>query len=132
MTKTNGPATGQSATLTFTVSDNDTAIAVGSGDVAVLGTPRLLAWCEGATIAAVAPHVGPGTTTVGFKIEIDHLAPTPVGASVRATATVEEVDGRRIRFSVQAHDPAGAIASGTVTRIMVDRDGFSRRAADRC
>ena len=132
MTEPNGPATGQSATLTFTVGDNDTAVAVGSGDVAVLGTPRLLAWCEAATVAAVAPQLGPGTTTVGFKIEIDHLAPTPVGASVTATATVDEVDGRRIRFSVQAHDPAGAIASGAVTRIMVERDGFARRAADRC
>lgn len=132
MTEPNGPASGQSATLSFTVEDHDTAGALGSGDVAVLGTPRLLAWCEAATVTAIAPHLETGSTTVGFKIDIDHLAPTPVGASVTATATVEEVDGRRIRFSVEADDPAGTIASGTITRVMVDRDTFARRAADRC
>ncbi len=132
MTEPQRPAAAQSATLTFTVGDGDTAVAVGSGEVPVLGTPRLLAWCEAATVAAVKPHLDPETTTVGFKVDLDHLAPTPVGATVTATATVEEVDGRRIRFSVEAQDPAGAIASGTVTRVVVGRDSFARTAADRC
>lgn len=131
MNDSKGPAVGQSASLTFTVGDDDTAVALGSGNVTVLGTPRLLAWCEAATVAAVATHLEPGTTTVGSRIAIDHLAPTPVGASVTTTAGVAEVDGRRILFSVSAVDPAGAIASGTITRILVDRDTFVTRSTER-
>lgn len=131
MNDATGPAAGLSATLTFTVGDDDTAAALGSGDVAVLGTPRLVAWCEAASVAALAPHLEPGTTTVGSRIGIDHLAPTLVGTSVTASAVVEKVDGRRIRFSVSADDPAGPIASGTITRVLVDRDTFATRATER-
>ena len=120
---------GASATSSFTVTEADTAIAMGSGDVPVLGTPRLLAWCEQATVAAIAAELDQGTTSVGFRIRIDHLAPTPVGAAVDVTATVAEVDGRRITLTVTAEDDSGTAASGTITRVVVDRQSFIERIA---
>ena len=118
---------GASATSSFTVTEADTAIAMGSGDVPVLGTPRMLAWCEHATVAAIAAELDQGTTSVGFRIRIDHLAPTAVGAAVDVTATVAEVDGRRITLTVTAEDDSGTAASGTITRVVVDRQSFIER-----
>ncbi len=120
---------GASATSSFTVTEADTAIAMGSGDVPVLGTPRLLAWCEQATVAAIAAELDEGTTSVGFQIRIDHLAPTPVGAAVDVTATVAEVEGRRVTLTVAAEDGSGTAASGTITRVVVDRQSFIERIA---
>jgi len=121
---------GDSATLTFTVTDGDTAIAMESGDVPVLGTPRLIAWCEAATCEAIAAGLDDGTTTVGFQIRLDHLSPTPVGAAVNVTATVSEVDGRSITFAVSATDDDGNAANGTITRVVVDRSRFIDKATD--
>ena len=75
-----GMQTGDSATLRFTVTDADTAAAVGSGDLAVLGTPRLLAWCEAATCAALAASLSAEQTRVGTRVSLEHLAASPVGA----------------------------------------------------
>ena len=83
-----------------TVSEDDTAEAVGSGSLPVLGTPRLLAWCEAATCAAVAPCLDAGQTTVGTRISIEHLAPSPVGPTSRSPPA-PHVDGL-VRFSVAA------------------------------
>ena len=74
------------ATLRFTVTDDDTAAALGSGSLPVLGTPRLLAWCEAATCAAVAPELGDGETSVGTRIDLEHLAATAVGGTVEVSA----------------------------------------------
>ena len=90
------------ATLSFEVTDADTALAVGSGSLPVLGTPRLLAWCEAATCAAIDPTLEPGTTSVGTRVELEHRAASPVGARVRVTASASYVDGRLHRFSVLA------------------------------
>ncbi|HET6627929.1 MAG TPA: hotdog domain-containing protein [Nocardioidaceae bacterium] len=121
--------TGLSATLGFTVTDQDTAAAVGSGDLAVLATPRLLAWAEAATCAAVAGSLAEGQSSVGSRISLEHLAGSPVGARVSLTATVVYVDGRLLRFEVVAsHAPAGkVIAHGEVTRVVVDRGRFLAR-----
>ena len=70
------------AALTFTVTDSDTAAAVGSGSLPVLGTPRLLAWCEAATCAALEGSLPPGGTSVGTRVALDHLAASPVGQQV--------------------------------------------------
>ena len=72
----------QEARLTFTVTDDDTAAALGSGSLAVLGTPRLLAWCEAATCAALEGSLPPGGTSVGTRVALDHLAASPVGQQV--------------------------------------------------
>lgn len=120
-------AAGLSATVERTVSDDDTAEAVGSGTLPVLGTPRLLAWCEAATCEAVAPSLEEGQTTVGTRISIEHLAPSPVGAVVRVTASTIHVDGRLVRFSVAARQDEKLVGSGEVTRVVVDADRFMAR-----
>ncbi|WP_435771242.1 thioesterase family protein [Nocardioides sp. SYSU DS0651] len=121
------------ATLTFTVDEADTAAALGSGSLAVLGTPRLLAWCEAATCAALEPELAEGQTSVGTRVELEHLAPTPVAGSVEVTARVVHADGRLRRFAVSARDvgadgTAGRlVGSGEVTRVVVDAERFLAR-----
>jgi predicted thioesterase len=123
------------ATLTFTVTDADTAAAVGSGSLPVLGTSRLLAWCEAATCAAIEASLGDGETSVGTRMELEHLAPTPVGCSVEVTARVVRTDGRLRRFSVSARNvgaegrPGKLAGSGEVTRVVVDAERFLARIA---
>ena len=97
----------------------DTAAALGSGDVPVLGTPRLLALAEAATVAAVAPHLAPGQTTVGTAVTLEHRRASPVGSGLVIEAELTEVDGRRLVFSFIARrddgpgQPAGTQLPGT-------------------
>jgi predicted thioesterase len=119
-----------SATLAFTVTDDDTAAAVGSGSLPVLGTPRLLAWCEAATCAALEPTLPEGSTSVGTRISLEHLAASPVGQQVEVTASTAYVDGRLHRFTVSARHLGGngkVIGSGEVTRVVVDAERFLGR-----
>lgn len=117
---------GDSATVVHTVSESDTAAAVGSGDLRVLGTPSLLAWCEEATCAAL--DLDDDSTSVGTRVRIDHLAASAVGEEVTATATVTHVDGRLLKFEVVAHDTRDqVIADGEIQRVVVDRDRFMSR-----
>jgi predicted thioesterase len=115
--------------LRFTVTDDDTAIAVGSGSLPVLGTPRLLAWCEAATCAEIEPALADGETSVGTRVQIEHLAASPVGAELEVTATSAYVDGRLHRFTVAArHIVDGkVVASGEVTRVVVEAERFMGR-----
>ncbi|WP_435742229.1 thioesterase family protein [Nocardioides sp. SYSU DS0663] len=120
------------ATLRFTVGDDDTAVAVGSGSLPVLGTPRVLAWCEAATCAAIDPALGEGETSVGTRVALEHSAASPVGQVVEVTATRSYVDGRLHRFEVAARHvddgaPAKVVATGEVTRVVVDGERFLRR-----
>lgn len=112
--------------ITHTVMAEDTARAVGSGDVDVLSTPILLAWCEEATCAAL--QLDPSQTSVGVSVSLEHLAPSPVGESVTARADVVERDDRRVRFFVSAVDGQGTVvASGEIVRAIVDRERFLSR-----
>ena len=121
-----------SATLVFDVTERDTAVALGSGEVVVLATPRLLAWCEAATCAAVADRLEAGRTSVGTQVRLEHLTATGVGSRVSVTATLEHSDGRVLRFTVAAVDGAGRpVATGEVTRMLVDRDRFEARVMPR-
>lgn len=108
----------------MTVSDADTALALRSGSVPVLATPRLLALCEEATVAAVAPALDPACTTVGVQVMLDHVTPSPVGRTVTAEATLERIAGRKLFFTVSAHDDRGLVAAGRVTRVVVDEAQF--------
>lgn len=110
------------------VADADTAIALHSGDVPVLGTPRLIALCEEATMAAVADQIAAGHTTVGMRVQVDHLAPTHVGSAVAAEATLEKVQGRRLTFTVSVTDHCGLVAAGKVTRVVVETERFLEKA----
>lgn len=120
--------TGAHATVELTVTDADTAASLRSGDVPVLGSPRLIAVCEEAACLAIADQLKAGETTVGLRIEFTHVAPTRVGSRVRAEATLERADGRRMVFLVSATDECGLIGAGKVTRVIVDRDEFIDKA----
>lgn len=119
-----GLDTGLEASIEMVIADDDTALAMGSGDVPVLATPRLIALCEQATMAAVAGHVADGHTTVGLSVQVDHLRPTAVGQKVWAEAHLDKVDGRRLCFSVAAKDDRGLIGAGRVTRVVVETERF--------
>jgi predicted thioesterase len=118
------PVPGLAGEATLAVTDADTAIALRSGDVPVLATPRVVALCEEASVAAVEGQLGPGETTVGMRVQIDHLAPTGVGSKVKAEATLKKVEGRRLLFKVSVCDDRGLVAAGTVTRVLVDAARF--------
>ncbi|WP_370618535.1 thioesterase family protein [Mumia sp. Pv 4-285] len=119
---------GLTATLTRTVGDDDTAAALGSGSLPVLATPRVLAWCEETTCAAIAAQIPDGATSVGTRVRLDHLAPSPVGATVAVVATVTAVDGRLVSFEVVATDSDGRLlAEGEVRRVVVDSARFLAR-----
>jgi predicted thioesterase len=121
------PVPGLTATRSITVSNADTAAELGSGSVAVLGTPRLLALCEEATVGAVEGHLDPGATTVGVQVRLDHVGPSPIGSEVSAEATLEKVSGRKLFFTVSAHDDRGLVAAGKVTRVIVNEEEFMAR-----
>lgn len=121
---------GRSAHLDFTVTESDTAPVLGSGDVPVLATPRLLAWCEAATCAAVSGALDAASTSVGIHVGLDHLAASPVGARVRVQADVVDVEGRQVRFSVAArHDDGRLVCSGEIVRAVVNVARFLARVA---
>jgi predicted thioesterase len=116
---------GRTATRELVVSEADTAITVGSGSLPVLGTPVLLAWCEAATCAAL--DLAEGQTSVGTRVALEHLAASPVGATVVVTATVAYVDGRLVRFTVEARMGEVLVGSGEITRVVVDAARFMSR-----
>jgi fluoroacetyl-CoA thioesterase len=122
------PEPGSSAEVELTVGDADTAVAMGSGEVPVLATPRVVALCEEASVAAVAAALRPDETTVGHSVQLDHVAPTRVGRRVRAEATLMKVEGRRLTFNVSVNDARGLVAVGKLTRVMVNTDRFMERA----
>ncbi|MQA04735.1 MAG: thioesterase [Streptosporangiales bacterium] len=118
------PTPGLIGRLTTAVSAEDTAEAVGSGDVPVLATPRVAALVEAATVAAVHSTLADGETTVGTKVSLDHDVATPVGAELAVNAELVEVDGRRLLFYVAVYSGAQIVASGQVERVVVDRERF--------
>lgn len=124
------PEPGLAATATLTVAPADTAAELKSGSVAVLGTPRVLALCEEATVAAVADHLDEGTTTVGVQVRLDHIAASPIGREVSAEATLEKVAGRKLFFTVSARDDRGLVAAAKVTRVIVDEAAFMAKTVE--
>lgn len=142
-----GLTPGLRATVAARVTRADTAAALGSGDVEVLGTPRLLALAEAATVAAVAPVISGSRTTVGTAVALRHKRPSGIGARVAVEAELTEIDGRRLVFSFIARmvdgggadggdgadadgghadleDRSGIIGTGTIERVLVDRERF--------
>ncbi len=117
---------GARAQILVMVEREDTATSVGSGDVPVLATPRLLALAEAATVQAVRDRLAPGQTSVGTRVELEHRAASPVGAHVEIAAELTEVDGRRLVFSFTARDRDRdrVVAAGVIERVVVDRERF--------
>lgn len=103
-----------------------TALAVGSGDLEVLGTPVLLAWLEQATCAAL--DLDAAQTSVGTRVELQHLAASALGSTITISATIAHRDGRMVIFDVVAHDQRQTlVATGQVRRVIVDRERFLDR-----
>lgn len=123
---------GLRATITAEVTEADTAQALGSGDVPVLGTPRLLALAEAACVAAVAPQLAPGQTTVGTDASLEHKRASPVGTQIEVEAELTGIDGSKLFFMFIAYGPGegdeAVIGAGTVERVVVDRGRFIARA----
>lgn len=119
--------TGITHTCSQTVEEKDLALNVGSGDLRVLATPAMLALMEKAAMLAVAPQLPEGSTTVGGFISASHVKPTAPGRTVSATAVLTKEEGRKLTFSVSAHDETGLIGEGEHVRYVVDREKFMSR-----
>lgn len=115
---------GLSAEVEITVSENETAAAMGSGLVPVYASPALVALMENAAVHALENHLPPGQTTVGGQIDLRHLAATPVGMRVRAHAELVEVQGRKLTFRIQAWDEAEQIGEARHVRFLIEEETF--------
>jgi predicted thioesterase len=115
---------GLTGTVTATVTTDDTAIALGSGDVNVLGTPCVLALAEQAAVTAVRDCLPPERTSVGTWAEVFHNAPTPVGAEVSVSARLTSVDGNKLEFTILVHSGDEQVARVEHRRAVVDRARF--------
>ncbi len=118
---------GLSHTSTMTVSDSNTAISVGSGDMPVLATPMMMALMENAAMLAVASELEEGTTTVGGHIESSHLKPSKLGAVVSATATLTKIEGKKLSFAIVAKMGEDVIGEGTHLRFIVNKEKFLQK-----
>ena len=118
---------GEIGRATTTVTEANTALALGSGSVPVFATPALIALLEEAAVNVLKPVLEAGKTSVGTRIDISHVAATPIGMVVRAEARLAAIDGRRLIFDVVAHDEVELIAEGVHERVMVDEQRFLAR-----
>jgi predicted thioesterase len=118
---------GLTGEATTTVVHENTAAAVGAGGVEVFGTPMMIALMENAAWRAVASSLEEGDVTVGTVVNVRHLAATPLGQQVRATAELIEIDGRRLVFKVEAHDEKRKIGEGQHERFIVNLERFMKR-----
>lgn len=112
------------SSLSFEVMEADTAVSIGSGDVPVLATPRVLAMLEAATVKAASHLLGESETSVGTEVTLRHLLPTPVGRRVTADAELTAREGRVLIFSVKLVDGDQKAAEGQIQRTVVDRSRF--------
>ncbi|MEG1573982.1 MAG: thioesterase family protein [Bacteroidales bacterium] len=112
------------------VTDNNTAIALGSGNLSVYATPAMVALMEKAAKNAVIELLKPGETTVGAEIHIKHIKPSIIGANITATAKLALKEGHKLSFTIEAKDEKGIIGNGTHIRYIVEKERFMQRAAE--
>jgi predicted thioesterase len=122
-------AIGLTKTQTTTVSEENTAIAMKSGSLPVFATPAMTALMEYAAASCVEEKLADGATTVGIALDIAHLAATPLGCLVTATAELCEIDGRKLTFNVEAKDETQIIGKGKHVRFIVDKEKFMAKAS---
>ena len=111
-------------TVETVVNEENTALAVGSGDMEVFATPMMIALMENAAAACIAEQIGEENPSVGTMISVSHVSATPIGMKVKATAELVNVEGRRYEFKVMAEDERGLIGEGTHSRVSVNREKF--------
>jgi predicted thioesterase len=122
-----GIAPGQKGSVELVVREEHTAPSIGSGKVRVLATPVMINLIEAAALAAVEHRLPPGYQSLGTHLDVHHVAATPVGMKVTATAIVESIDGRTVRFKVEAKDEADVIGHGMHDRVVVNVAKFDLR-----
>ena len=115
---------GQTYTSQLLVEERHLAINVGSGDLPVLATPVMVMLMENAAMKSVADTIADDETTVGAQVSVSHLRPTSLADTVNATATLVEIDGRKLTFRVIAEDSKGLVGEGTHVRYIVNRERF--------
>ena len=122
---------GQTATSTVTVTESNIAKTMKSGSLEVFATPAMCALMEEAAQAAVQPHLEEGEGTVGISLSISHDAPSPMGSTITAKATVTAVEGRKITFNIEASDGVGIIGKGTHERFVINNEKFMAKVSTR-
>lgn len=115
---------GLTYTSTLVVSDEHVAAVMGSGDLHVFATPAMVALMENAAMLAVAEHLPEGATTVGAMMNTSHVKPSPIGDTVKTTAVLTDIEGRKLTFSIKAEDSKGIIGEAVHVRYIVDRERF--------
>ena len=115
---------------TILVTDDLTAVAMGSGSLPVLATPAMIALMEAAALAAIDPALPEGQASVGIEVNVRHLSATPVGEEIIASAIVTQIDGKRVTFEVRAWDRKELIGEGTHVRYIIDEVRFMSRLGD--
>lgn len=115
-------------TLERTVTESMTARVMGSGTLDVFATPAMIALIEETAWKSVAPYLEEGAATVGTNLNIAHVAPTPVGMTVKCETELTEVDGRRLVFNVKVSDECGEIGKGTHERFIINEEKFQSKA----
>lgn len=115
---------GLTYTSTLVVSDEHVAAVMGSGDLHVFATPAMVALMENAAMLAVAEHLPEGSTTVGAMMNTSHVKPSPIGDTVKTTAVLTDIEGRKLTFSIKAEDSKGIIGEAVHVRYIVDRERF--------
>lgn len=113
--------------LSQTVTEERTARHIGSGSERVFATPAMVALIERACVELMAPHLPPGRSSVGIAVNVRHLAPTPLGKTVRARVEVTAVEGMTVRFAAEVFDEAEKVGEGDHQRALIDIDRFLRR-----
>lgn len=111
-------------TSTVTVTEGNVAAAMGSGDLNVFATPAMVALMENAAMLAVAGELPEGSSTVGAVMNVTHVKPSVMGDTVSATATLKEVEGRKLTFEVKSTDSKGLVGEGVHIRFIIDREKF--------
>ena len=114
--------------LEITVTKENTALSMGSGSLEVFATPAMISLIEGCCYKCVTAFLEEGQSTVGTKLEIEHLAPTPIGMKVTCNSTLVEVDGRRLVFEVEVFDSTGIVGKGKHERFIINSEKFMAKA----
>lgn len=111
-----------------TVTENNTAVAMGSGTLSVFATPAMIALIEETAWRSVVPYLESGQATVGTRLDISHVSPTPLGMTVKCETELIEADGRKLKFKAEVYDESGLIGTGTHERFIITADKFQTKA----
>ena len=118
---------GMEAIVEKTVTENDTAAKLGSGNISVFATPMMIGIMENSALEAVDDKLGEGFATVGIHVDVKHLAATSVGMKVTAKSKLVRIEGKKLYFEVEAYDEDKKIGEGTHTRYIINIDSFMKK-----